>query len=114
MRPIEANFVPERPTEQLIHRDVQRPGFDVEQGVLNGADGLLDHPTAGLAPQSKQRRDDGFISPRVFAHNRRGEMVDHCRHPSAAKRLIVLTPADQAFVSSDFQEVEIALAGVSM
>jgi hypothetical protein len=106
--------VPHRAAEQLVDRDVQGLGLDVEQRVLDRADRLLDHAAARLAADCVEQRHHRLVGARVLADDRRRQMLDRGGHALAAEGFVVLAPADQGCVGRDLEEIEVAMAGIGV
>jgi hypothetical protein len=114
VRPVEADAVADRPPEQLVDGHAERLGLEVEQGILDGADRLLDHAPAGLATDGVELGDDGLEGPGIATDHLGGQPVDHRGDAEPAERLVVLAPADQPIVGGELEEVEVALAGIGV
>ncbi len=114
MRPVEAQPVAHRATQQLIHRDAERLRLDVHQGVLDGGDRLLVDAVGGLAGQAVQEGGDLLDRPRVHADQPLAQPPDDAAQALGAEILHELRPADQAVVGGDLQEREIPPAGVAV
>ena len=114
MRPVEPDALAHRAAQQLVDRDAERLGLDVEQRVLDRADRLLHHPAAGLAADRVEQRRHRLVGARVLADHDRRQMLDRGGDALAAEGFVVLAPADQPVVGGDLEEIEIAVAGVRM
>src|SRR5512147_88032 len=82
--------------------------LDVEQGVLDRADGLLDHAAGGLAAQRGHQGDVRFPGTGILADQGGSELRDDRGDPGTAEGLVVLAPPHDPFVGADLEEVEIA------
>src|SRR2546428_7751280 len=102
------------PPEQLVHGNAERRGLRVEQHVLDGGDGLLDHAARRLPAHGVERGDDGLAGARILADHQRRQAVDGRADADAAEGLVVLAPADDAVIGGELEEVERALAGVGV
>ena len=114
MRPVEPEPLALGSAEQLVHRDAEGARLRVEQRVLDGGDGLLDHPAGRLPAHGVERGDDGLAGARVPADHEGGQAVDGRGDAGATERLVVLTPADDAVIGGELEEVEDALAGIGV
>src|SRR5207302_11442933 len=100
------------PAEELVDRDPERLGLEVEQRVLDRADRLLRDAARRLATDGVEERDQCLVGARVASDELRREPVDDRGHARAPEGLVVLAPADEPVVGRDLEEVEVALTGV--
>ena len=114
VRPVEPQPLALGPPEQLVHGNAERPRLRVEQRVLDGGDGLLDHAARRLPAHGVERGDDGLAGARILADHQRRQAVDGRADADAAEGLVVLAPADDAVIGGELEEVERALAGVGV
>ena len=114
MRPVELDLAPHRAAEQFVDRNPQAARLDVQQRVLDGADRLLHDAAQRLPANGVHIGDDGFGGAGVPADQQRRDVLDHRRQASAAERLVVFAPADQAAAGRDLDEIEVARAGIRM
>ena len=114
VRPVQSDALAHRAAEQLVNWNAEGLGLDVQKRVLDRADGLLDHATGGLAADRVQQRDHCLVGPRVHADDLRGEVLDRGSHALPAKQLVVLAPADQAFIGADLKKIEVARSGIGV
>ena len=114
MRPVQAHAIAHRSAEQLVDRHLQRASLQVEQPVLDGADGLLHDAARRLATNRLHQRHVRLERARVFADQIWREALDDGVQAGPAEGLVELAPADQAVVGSDLQIVEVAAARVGL
>ena len=107
MGPVEADALAHGAAQELVDGNPQSARLDVQQRVLDGGDGLLDHAARGLPPQRVHGGDVRLPRARVLADDRRGQPVDHRRETGAAERFVVLAPAHEPRIGGDLEEVEI-------
>ena len=114
VRPVEADALADRAAEQLVDGHTEGPGLEIEQGVLDGTQRLLDDAARGLPAHRVEPGADRLVRPGIVADHLGGEPVDDRGDAEAAERLVVLAPADQPVVGRELEEVEVALTGIGV
>src|SRR5882757_2519040 len=113
MRPVDANFVADLATEQVVAGHAERLGLDVEQRVLDGAERQRHHAAGGRPRRGEQFRVDPLVLERILADHARREAFDRRRHAGRAKTLVIFAPTDDAVFGHDLDEVVVAPTGVA-
>src|SRR6185437_3375069 len=103
-----------RAAEERANRHAQRLGLDVDQRVLDGADGLLVDAAGRLPRHRVERRGDALEGARILADQPLAQRADDGGEAAAAIALVIFRPADDAVIGGDLEEREDAPAGVAM
>jgi hypothetical protein len=114
VRPIEADPLAERAAQEFVDRDAERPGLQIDQGVLDRADRLLVEATGGHPTHGMEQRDVRLDRTWVFTDDRRGQLLDHAGDAEATEALVVFPPADEPLIGRDFQEIESAVPAIGV
>ncbi len=115
VRPVKAQFFPDRPPKKLVHRHPQRFAFDIDQRVFDGGDRLLRNTFGGLARHCVQFSRGSLMTQRIGTHHPTlAKRLDNRGQARTAIALVVLTPAHQAFVSGEFEKGKHAPARITV
>src|SRR5213075_2479131 len=71
VRPVDLDVIPRRAAEQLVDRNAERLSLQVQQGVLDPADCLLDHRAGALSRGADEIPDDPLDHARLAADDER-------------------------------------------
>jgi hypothetical protein len=104
MRPVDRDAVAHRPAIEVVDRHVHHLALDVEQGVADGADGLLVQPTRGLQRLAAQPGQDLLDLQGVLADQPVQMRRDQRVQAQVAGAFIILGPADGAVAGLDAEE----------
>ena len=79
VRPVHLDIIPRRAAEQLVDGNAERLRLQIEQGVLDPADRLLDNRARTLSRRAKEIPDDALDRARLAPDDERLQILDDAR-----------------------------------
>src|SRR6202048_2880739 len=113
VRPINPDTVAKLAAEERVARHAERLGLGVQQRVLDGAEPLGDTASGSRTGEAIQLGIDPLVVEHRLSGTPPGEPLDDGADPGRAETLVKLTPADDALVGCQFEEVIIPPAGIA-